>query len=183
MEEQLQDRGKLPVGMTLDTPQMYRDAQGKGEVWIDGDGLPLRLTVHMILPPERDGSHVEGDVRTDFSGFPAAPPVPAIAEDPVAWAGAALGVTDRSGDWARTVAENGRMLLAVASGAAAIALLFIVRRKRVAYAAVVIAVILEHGRRAAAAERARGRLQPGAAAQQAQQVQAYRSRRGSWPPR
>ena len=50
LEQQLLDEGKLPQGVTIDTPVEYRDAQGGGEIWVDGDGLPARLTVHLIYP-------------------------------------------------------------------------------------------------------------------------------------
>ena len=140
-EEQLTGQAKLPVGVTLDTPQQYRDAQGEGEVWIDAAGMPLRLAVRIAFPAERDGSHVEGAIRTDFSGFPAPAAPPSFAENPLLWTGAVLGLSTHAGDVAKASAATGRGLLAVAFGAAVLASLAIGRRKRKVYAAAVIAVI------------------------------------------
>jgi hypothetical protein len=126
LEEQLRDRGKLPVGVTLDTPTVYRDAQGNGEVWIDDSGLPLRLMMHVVFPDEQDGSHVEADFRTDFSGFPVLVGAPSLFQKPIAWVGGAVSPERHPGEWA--AAE--RMLIALIFGAASLALLVLGRRLR-----------------------------------------------------
>ncbi len=69
LESALRARGELPLGLTLDAPRRYLDTSGEGEVWIDERGLPVRLSVHLAYPPERNGERVEADVQTDFSGF------------------------------------------------------------------------------------------------------------------
>jgi hypothetical protein len=70
LQRRLSDSGELPAGLTLDSARPFRDVSGDGEIWIDGRGLPLRLTVHLVYPKQRNGSHVEADITTDFSGFP-----------------------------------------------------------------------------------------------------------------
>ncbi|MCX6032062.1 MAG: hypothetical protein NT169_22545, partial [Chloroflexi bacterium] len=70
LEERLRSTGELPAGLQLDTPDSLRRAVGKGEVWIDGDSLPLRLTMHIEYPQQRNGERVEADIQTDFSNFP-----------------------------------------------------------------------------------------------------------------
>ena len=50
LEEQLAAQGKLPQGVTFETPQQYRDATGHGELWVSAAGLPLRLSVHLVYP-------------------------------------------------------------------------------------------------------------------------------------
>ncbi len=69
LEDHLRKRGELPGGLTLDVSDQYRDAIGDGEVWIDGDGLPLRMTVHLEYPQQQNGERVEADIQTDFFGF------------------------------------------------------------------------------------------------------------------
>ncbi len=72
LEEQLRESGELPLNMTLDTPRRYVETTGEGEVWLDERGLPARLRVHLVYPPEQGGEQVEAEVQTDFSNFPAA---------------------------------------------------------------------------------------------------------------
>ncbi len=66
LERQLREKGELPLGLTLDSSAVYRGATGQGEVWIDSRGLPLRLSVHLVYPPERNGERVEANIKTDF---------------------------------------------------------------------------------------------------------------------
>jgi len=70
MERYLVEKGELPAGLTLETSSLYRGVTGQGTIWIDGDGLPLRLSVHLIYPREENGDQVEAQIQTDFSGFP-----------------------------------------------------------------------------------------------------------------
>lgn len=93
LEQQLRGRGELPLNVTLEAPGEFRTATGEGELWVDARGLPLRLEIYLRFAEQRNGSWLEADIRTDFSGFPqeiAAPPSP--IENPLAWAGAALDV-------------------------------------------------------------------------------------------
>ena len=138
MEEQLRERGKLPAGVTLDTALEYRNAQGQGEVWIDESGLPLRLTVRLVFPAARDGTHLEADIRSDFSGFPAPAAPPSLFDRPIDWAASALIPARHASEWA----AGGRLLFALAFGIGSLAVLLAGRRLRKVYAAVVIAVIL-----------------------------------------
>ncbi|MEJ5309992.1 MAG: LamG-like jellyroll fold domain-containing protein [Anaerolineae bacterium] len=69
LERHLIEKGELPVGLTLETSNLYRGVTGQGQIWIDDDGLPLRLSVHVQYPPEENGDRVEAQIQTDFSGF------------------------------------------------------------------------------------------------------------------
>ncbi len=69
MERYLIEKGELPAGLTLETSSLYRGATGEGQIWIDDDGLPLRLVVHTVFPPQENGDVVEAQIQTDFSGF------------------------------------------------------------------------------------------------------------------
>jgi hypothetical protein len=138
LERQLTENGELPLNVTLDAPGSFREMTGNGELWVDGAGLPLRLTMHLVFPEQVNGSHLEAEVQTDFSGFPAqTAAAPAISEDPLAWAGAALSAVSLPG---RAV-EAGSAGGALACGLGLTALLLACRRSRRLYAAVVIAVI------------------------------------------
>ncbi|MFN8497212.1 MAG: LamG-like jellyroll fold domain-containing protein [Anaerolineae bacterium] len=77
LEESLRAKGKLPLGMSLDTSAEYRAVTGSGEVWVGDDGLPLRLTLRLDYPDAANGDRVEARIQTDFADFPAS------ATDPV----------------------------------------------------------------------------------------------------
>jgi hypothetical protein len=69
LQNQLQQSGKLPSGVSLSTPEIYRNSKGSGQIWLDKDGLPSRLAEHITLPPQADGQQVELDLQTDFFNF------------------------------------------------------------------------------------------------------------------
>jgi len=140
LEEQLRARGELPLNLTLDVPNQLRDATGDGELWVDDRGLPLRLVMHLSFPEQRNGAHAEAEVRTDFSGFPAQiVTAPSFADDPFAWAGAALGLDVQTpAAAAKTAGPSGALALVLG----VFGLLVLCRRSRKLYAGVVIAVIL-----------------------------------------
>lgn len=68
MEEELYRSGKLPPGISLDASRLYADTTGKGEIWLDDDGLPLRQVVNLRFPPDHR-EQVEVTIETDFSGW------------------------------------------------------------------------------------------------------------------
>jgi type II secretory pathway pseudopilin PulG len=68
MERYLREKGELPPGLTLDVLRQYYRVTGSGEIWLDKRGLPLRMTVHLVYPPQRNGDRLEADITTDF-GF------------------------------------------------------------------------------------------------------------------
>lgn len=70
MEAQLRRRGELPPGVNLDLARQYVDMEGRGEIWLNGEGLPVRLTVHLEFPPERgEPEWVEATIVTTFRGW------------------------------------------------------------------------------------------------------------------
>lgn len=69
LEHHLMETGELPAGLTLDVSNEYRSVIGDGEAWIDDDGLPLRLSVHLEYPQQSNGERVQADIQTDFSNF------------------------------------------------------------------------------------------------------------------
>ena len=69
LERHLAERGELPPGLSLDTPRQYVDMIGEGELWIGGDGLPVRQVIHLEFPPRPDDHRVEADITVDFSDF------------------------------------------------------------------------------------------------------------------
>ncbi len=134
LQRRLTERGELPPGVSLDVPASLRQMTGSGEVWVDQRGLPLRLTMHLAFPRQRDGSWVEADVQTRFSGYP----------QQVEAAGNALGATSQPGSPRRALRlDPGEMAAAgaLALGTLLAGLLFAGRRSRRAYAAVVMALL------------------------------------------
>ena len=134
LESQLRERGELPLGVTLEAASAFKDLAGSGELWVNARGMPLRLTMHLAFPAERDGSRLEADVQTDFTGFPEqVAAAPALVLNALAWAG-----TDLPGKAAKAGGSSGALMCSLG----AIVLLLACRRSRRLYAAVVVAVIL-----------------------------------------
>ncbi len=69
MESHLRQFGSLPAGLRLETAEFYRQAAGAGEIWLDEQGLPARLTMQLTLPPEGENGKTVADITTDFSDF------------------------------------------------------------------------------------------------------------------
>jgi hypothetical protein len=51
MEQQLAAKGELPPGVQLGLADQYVNMRGNGELWVDGNGLPLRQLVNLSFPP------------------------------------------------------------------------------------------------------------------------------------
>lgn len=66
LEKHLRKTGELPAGLTLDVSNEYRNMIGQGEIWVDADGMPARLTVHLEYPQSANGERVEAEIKTDF---------------------------------------------------------------------------------------------------------------------
>ncbi len=50
MEDQLRQRGELPLGINLALPRQYVDMTGQGELWVGAQGLPLRQILPLQFP-------------------------------------------------------------------------------------------------------------------------------------
>ncbi len=89
LEQHLRENGELPPGLHLNTPDQLRKAIGDGEVWVDNDGLPLRLAIHLEYPQQRNGERVEADIQTDFTNYnrAALAQAPDVFDNPTAWLG------------------------------------------------------------------------------------------------
>ncbi len=89
MERQIQDSGKLPEGISLSTPEVYRNSKGSGQIWLDDTGLPSRMTAQVTLPPQANSGSVQIDLQTDFYNFDHSHIAVAQAtplNDPITWA-------------------------------------------------------------------------------------------------
>ncbi|MEZ4679185.1 MAG: LamG-like jellyroll fold domain-containing protein [Caldilineaceae bacterium] len=136
MEQTLRARGELPPGVRLESDAGYRKLAGTGTLWIDGDGLPLRLYLTLALPPEANGDQVTAVIRTDFSGFDLAQLTP-LTTTLAQWS-YAVGLPQTIGDWQRV---GGGLLV----GGVALVLLWLMmafRRSQHAYRTVAAAVLL-----------------------------------------
>ncbi|MFH1632589.1 MAG: hypothetical protein ABIG63_01060 [Chloroflexota bacterium] len=69
LEDQLRRSGELPPGLSLDSSILYREMTGLGEIWLDAQGLPLRLLVDLEMPDPKTGERVSARIKTDFSNF------------------------------------------------------------------------------------------------------------------
>jgi hypothetical protein len=129
----LTEQGELPPGVSVDVPSSLRQMGGNGELWVDERGLPLRLTMHLLFPQQDNGSQVEADVQTSFSGFPQDEP-----EEPFAAIGSLLNLPPVS-----LPANAGEAAAATAVVACCLILTVILacRRSRRMYALVVTALV------------------------------------------
>jgi len=133
LEEELTRKGELPAGITLDVSNVYHEATGEGMVWIGADGLPLRLALHILYPPQANGEQIEAELQTDFSAFAAAQ-----APGATKVLAAALGLPRTVNDWQTAGTRSGLWL-----GVFGMALVLVTRRRsRVVYAAIVVTVAL-----------------------------------------
>ena len=131
LQRQLIESGQLPAGMSVEIADIYRDMTAQGELWVDEDGLPLRLKLSLAFPPEADGSQVKADIQTDFFDF-----APALAEEQAAQA--LLGALHLDGDIIGPGLVVGLLALALTMLAAD----HRPARRRLAYVAVVSVVVL-----------------------------------------
>jgi hypothetical protein len=152
LERQMAEEAGVPAGVSVEVPATLRDLAGSGELWVDGRGLPLRLSMHLAFPEESDGSHIEADVQTEFSGYPdeqvAAPPGPHARLGVLGSVGSTLGPDKSPALWLddgtlpQKAAQAATAGALVACSLGALALLVMYRRSRKMYIAVVIAVTL-----------------------------------------
>lgn len=107
---------------------------GDGEIWLDDQDLPLRLTLHVAYPEEANGDRVSADIQTDFSGYPAA----AATQRAGAWLAGALHLPRTSGEWQQAAYHSGLALGVVGL----VILLITAATSRKLYVAVAVAVIV-----------------------------------------
>ncbi|NDJ53912.1 MAG: hypothetical protein GYB68_12630, partial [Chloroflexi bacterium] len=101
LQEQYQQQHDLPLGLTLDAPDHYHHMVGTGELWLDTDGLPLRLTMQLTFPPLTDGSQMDAHIQHDFHGFasPDTAALPPFWAQPLGWTAGVLGMLTAGVDW------------------------------------------------------------------------------------
>ena len=89
LERHLRERGELPSYLNLETPAVYEQSSGQGDIWLDEQGLPYRLTTHLDFPRQANGERVSVDFTSDFFDFDQARLAQSgvkVWQDPVAWA-------------------------------------------------------------------------------------------------
>jgi len=135
LEDHMREHGYLPSGLHLDSPDQFRDAIGAGKVWVDGDGLPMRLYVHIEYPQQRDGERVEADVETDFFNFDRRHL--AAAERPLARVSRTLGLP-RTAEEARRLGQQTGLALGTLG---LLGFVVINRRSKAIYAAFILVIV------------------------------------------
>jgi hypothetical protein len=55
-QTELERTGKWPVGLDMDVMRQYVDMQGTGQVWLNGEGLPMRQVVDLKFPAQPGAS-------------------------------------------------------------------------------------------------------------------------------
>ena len=68
-EEAMRQQGELPQGIELDIPEIYAQATGNGELWLDESGLPARLKVSINYGRQENGETLESHITTDYFNY------------------------------------------------------------------------------------------------------------------
>ena len=68
-EALLREKGDLPYSAELDVPQIYAQATGSGEIWLDETGLPARLKLSVNYGQQENGESIESYITTDYFGY------------------------------------------------------------------------------------------------------------------
>jgi uncharacterized membrane protein len=80
LQDQLERTGELPPGITLGMARQYLDMQGRGEIWVNRDGLPVRQLLHLEFPPEKGAREwVAADINTELRDWQQGPTATASA--------------------------------------------------------------------------------------------------------
>lgn len=69
MEKSMLATGKLPPGVSVDMPETYAKMTGSGLIWLDQQGLPRRLDVELLMPPQADGDQVSAAIVSELNNF------------------------------------------------------------------------------------------------------------------
>ena len=123
----------MPQQLSLQTPNMYRDATGQGSLWISPDGLPMRLSLKILYPREASGAQVEAELKTDFSNYA---PVAASA-NPIDQLARSLGLARTAIDWRQVSSASAALLMVVGT----VYVLTVKGRSKKLQVALVIAII------------------------------------------
>jgi hypothetical protein len=133
LEKHLIEKGELPAGLTLDKARVYNDMTGDGEIWIDEDGLPLRLTLHLEFPEGRYEQQTV-DLKTDFSNFARE----MLAQGPSPLGSLATRLANVTRDWQKSAKQASAA--GILLGLVLLALTY--RQSKKVYGALVIVVIV-----------------------------------------
>ncbi|MEM7797591.1 MAG: LamG-like jellyroll fold domain-containing protein [Chloroflexota bacterium] len=69
LESEMQARGELPQGAQLESLDAYKQLTGSGELWVDGDGLPLQMQLSLDLGVQENGERITAEMMSQFSDF------------------------------------------------------------------------------------------------------------------
>lgn len=64
-ERELQQTGELPPGLNLKVASHFQKMTGRGEIWLNEQGLPVRQSVTVAFPPTQR-EQMEATIVTDF---------------------------------------------------------------------------------------------------------------------
>jgi len=85
IEAAMRAQGQLPAGARLEVPSSYAHMTGSGELWVGGDGLPLRQMLNLSFPAQ-NGETLAAKITVDFSSYAPAPTgLALLSGDPTAW--------------------------------------------------------------------------------------------------
>ena len=69
LEEHLAQYGRLPNNLAPETAEIYRNMTGTGQLWLDADGLPSRLTLDLQFPPQDNAGRTTATLTSNFHSY------------------------------------------------------------------------------------------------------------------
>ena len=163
LQRELDRRAKLPAGLQPAMAGLFTDSIGRGQAWVDDQGLPARLQLDFEWPEDNGGARRSARILTDFKDFDRSRLTPAFAEAPASWLAGSLKSAWHLADRR----DLGRQLALLGSVAFTVALVWQLRRRnRYGQVAILTAVAIL--------------LSPVASIVQAQDMPRMRRSSGTW---
>lgn len=69
IQEHMAQFGTVPAGLTVETPSMYQNMTGSGQLWLDENQLPARLMIDLEIPPQSDIGRTVAQFTSDFHSY------------------------------------------------------------------------------------------------------------------
>jgi hypothetical protein len=90
IEELHRKKYNLPPGFELSAPEAYRRMTGTGQLWVNENGLPARMTVNLEIPDQpQKGQRLQTSISNEYFNYNLAalhPAAPSLWQNPADWA-------------------------------------------------------------------------------------------------
>ena len=93
IQQQLHQSGQLPASIMLGELDHYRQMIGTGELWVNAQGLPARLSLDLDMGTTDEGEKITAVITTEFSNFDMTLLETTLLANPQTWLAAKLPTT------------------------------------------------------------------------------------------